>query len=163
MMYYRKFDTEICQMIIVGSACGISQLHLAVDDSNRELKIEDDWVENNNFFDEEIAQIKAYINGQLKTFDIKLNLKGTSFQKHVWKELVNIPYGETVSYKDIAIRVGKTNGSRAVGMANGKNPIPLIIPCHRVIGSNGNLTGYAFGLDIKIKLLGLEEKHKMHI
>ena len=101
-------------------------------------------------------QIKEYLEGKRKEFDIEINPKGTDFQKMVWKELLKIPYGETRSYKDIAARVNNPKGSRAVGMANNKNPIPIIIPCHRVIGSNGNLTGYAGGVNIKEKLLRIE-------
>ncbi len=101
-------------------------------------------------------QIEEYLEGKRKEFDIKINPKGTDFQKMVWKELLKIPYGETRSYKDIAAGVNNPEGSRAVGMANNKNPIPIIIPCHRVIGSNGNLTGYAGGVNIKEKLLRIE-------
>ena len=100
--------------------------------------------------------LKEYLEGKRKEFDIEINPKGTDFQKMVWKELLKIPYGETRSYKDIAARVNNPKGSRAVGMANNKNPIPIIIPCHRVIGSNGNLTGYAGGVNIKEKLLRIE-------
>lgn len=97
-----------------------------------------------------------YIVGERKVFDLKLNPEGTAYQKRVWKELENIPYGETRSYKQIAEKLGDPNASRAVGLANGKNPIPLIVPCHRVVGVNGKLTGFAFGLDMKKKLLDLE-------
>ncbi len=101
-------------------------------------------------------ELEEYFEGKRKTFDIKLNPKGTEFQKRVWMELEKIPYGETRSYKDIAISCGSPNASRAVGMANNKNPIPIIVPCHRVIGSNGKLTGYAGGLKIKAALLRIE-------
>ncbi len=102
-------------------------------------------------------QIEEYLEGKRKEFDIEINPKGTDFQKMVWNELLKIPYGETRSYKDIAARVNNPKGSRAVGMANNKNPIPIIIPCHRVIGSNGKLTGYAGGVNIKEKLLRIEQ------
>ena len=105
-------------------------------------------------------QIKEYLAGQRKKFNLPRAPKGTAFQLKVWAALQNIPYGETASYKDIALKVGSPLGFRAVGMANNKNPIGIIIPCHRVIGSNGRLIGYAGGLDIKANLLNLEQKHK---
>lgn len=102
------------------------------------------------------SQLEEYFSGKRKTFDLPLNPQGTEFQKRVWQALTKIPYGETCCYKDIAIAIGNPKASRAIGMANNKNPIPIIIPCHRVIGKNGNLTGYAGGLDIKRKLLEFE-------
>ena len=105
-------------------------------------------------------QLEEYFEGKRKKFDLALRLNGTSFQNKVWKALLNIPYAKTCSYKDIAKNIGNENASRAVGNANNKNPLPIFIPCHRVIGSNGKLIGYAGGLDIKIKLLELERKNK---
>lgn len=104
-------------------------------------------------------QLKEYFEGRRKTFDLPLNPKGTDFQKKVWQTLCDIPYGETRTYKQIAEQCGNSKASRAVGMANNKNPIGIVIPCHRVIGVNGALTGYAGGLDKKQKLLNLEKKH----
>lgn len=101
-------------------------------------------------------EILEFFDGKRKYFDLPLNPKGTEFQKNVWNALLQIPYGEVKSYKDIACMIGNPKGCRAVGMANNRNPIPIIIPCHRVIGSNGSLVGYAYGLDIKEKLLALE-------
>lgn len=98
-------------------------------------------------------QLDEYFEGTRITFDVPLNPLGTAFQKKVWSTLCDIPYGETRSYKDIAISVGNEKACRAVGMANNKNPIAIIIPCHRVIGSNGSLVGYAGGLDMKRRLL----------
>ena len=105
-------------------------------------------------------QLEEYFEGKRKKFDLALRLNGTSFQNKVWKALLNIPYAKTCSYKDIAKNIGNENASRAVGNANNKNPLPIFIPCHRVIGSNGKLIGYAGGLDIKIKLLELERENK---
>ena len=105
-------------------------------------------------------QLEEYFSGKRKTFDIPLAPKGTEFQRKVWKALTLIPYGSTCSYKDIAEGIGCNKGYRAVGMANNKNPIMIIIPCHRVIGANGKLTGYAGGLDLKEELLKLEGKYK---
>ena len=103
-------------------------------------------------------QLKEYFKGKRTKFEIPLNPKGTEFMKNVWKELLKIPYGEVRTYKEIAEKVGNSKASRAVGMANNKNPIPIIIPCHRVIGSNNKLVGYALGLDMKKYLLDLERK-----
>jgi methylated-DNA-[protein]-cysteine S-methyltransferase len=101
-------------------------------------------------------QLEEYMTGERTVFDLPLKPEGTEFQKKVWNALLLIPYGETKSYKDIAVLVGNPKGCRAVGMANNRNPIPVIIPCHRVIGANGSLVGYGGGLDIKVKLLELE-------
>ncbi|MDG6099067.1 methylated-DNA--[protein]-cysteine S-methyltransferase [Alteromonas sp. ZYF713] len=101
-------------------------------------------------------QLEAYFDGRLTTFSVPLNPSGTAFQQQVWHQLQAIPYGQTVSYGDIATDIGKPTASRAVGMANGKNPLTIIVPCHRVIGSNGKLTGYAGGLTRKQFLLALE-------
>jgi methylated-DNA-[protein]-cysteine S-methyltransferase len=105
-------------------------------------------------------QIEEYIAGKRKRFELPLLPEGTAFQKLVWRELVKIPYGETRSYRQIASQTGNAAASRAVGMANNKNPIPIIIPCHRVVGSNGSLTGYAGGLELKKHLLELEERYR---
>jgi methylated-DNA-[protein]-cysteine S-methyltransferase len=107
-------------------------------------------------FDEVMDQLKAYFEGTLTEFNLKLDLCGTSFQQQVWQALINIPYGKTASYGDIAKVVHLPDASRAVGAANGANPIPVIVPCHRVIGSDGKLTGFGGGLPLKEKLLMLE-------
>ena len=101
-------------------------------------------------------QLEEYLEGMRKEFNLPLNPKGTQFQQKVWSCLYNIPYGETRTYKDIAEQIGDGNACRAVGNANNKNPIPIFIPCHRVIGSNGDLIGFGAGLDIKQKLLNIE-------
>lgn len=103
-----------------------------------------------------ITQLREYFSGKRTVFGLPVNPAGTDFQKKVWEALQTIPYGETRSYKQIAAMVGNDKASRAVGLANNKNPIPIIIPCHRVIGTNGKLTGYAGGLDIKEVLLHTE-------
>lgn len=107
----------------------------------------------NMWLDQAVEQLNAYFEGRLKTFDLPLSLHGSDFQKSVWAQLQNIAYGTTASYGDIARAVGKAKAARAIGMANNKNRIPIIIPCHRVIGSNGALTGFAGGLDTKHWLL----------
>ena len=118
---------------------------------------ERDWtVEETDLIKETKKQLDEYFAGKRKEFDIPTRLEGTEFQKRVWEELRKIPYGKTVTYKDIAEAVGCQKGFRAVGLANNRNPISIIYPCHRVIGSNGSLTGYGGGLDVKEKLLELE-------
>jgi methylated-DNA-[protein]-cysteine S-methyltransferase len=103
-----------------------------------------------------IEQLDAYFAGDLKKFDVQLTMAGTDFQRRVWTELQQIPYGETISYGELAERLGRPTASRAVGMANGRNPISIIVPCHRVIGSTGSLTGYGGGLPRKRYLLSFE-------
>ena len=112
------------------------------------------------WFKDVAAQLDAYFAGELSTFDLEMNLLGTLFQQRVWSQLCDIPYGETISYGELARRVGNANASRAVGLANGRNPIALIVPCHRVIGANGSLTGYGGGLERKTWLLEHELRHR---
>ena len=102
-------------------------------------------------------ELQEYFTGERKTFSLPLEPQGTEFQQKVWKSLQEIPYGKTCSYKNIAENIGNIKASRAVGMANNKNPIPILIPCHRVIGANGKLVGYAGGLELKEKLLRTEK------
>ncbi len=111
-----------------------------------------------DFTDLVYKEIIEYLNGERISFDFPYELEGTDFQKKVWKELARIPYGETRTYKEIASAIGNKNASRAVGMANNKNPIMIVVPCHRVIGGNGKLVGYAGGIDMKKDLLDLEQR-----
>ena len=117
-----------------------------------------DALTDDAWFKDVAAQLDAYFAGELTTFDLEMDLRGTAFQQRVWSQLCAIPYGETISYGELAGRIGNPKASRAVGLANGSNPIPIVIPCHRVIGSNGKLTGYGGGLPIKEKLLALERR-----
>ncbi len=109
--------------------------------------------------DQVFNQTMEYLSGKRKTFDFSFELHGTEFQKKVWHELCNIPYGETRTYKEIAIAIGNPKASRAVGMANNKNPVTIVVPCHRVIGAHGKLVGYAGGLNMKKALLFLEKQN----
>jgi methylated-DNA-[protein]-cysteine S-methyltransferase len=110
---------------------------------------------------EAAGQLRAYFDGKLREFDLPLSpAYGTDFQRHVWRELEGIPYGETISYAELARRIGRPGASRAVGAANGRNPLPIVVPCHRVIGADGTLTGYGGGLPIKRWLLEHEERAK---
>lgn len=112
-----------------------------------------------DILEEAIRQLDAYFAGRLKKFSLPLLLQGTSFQQKVWNQLRSIEYGKTASYAEIALAIGCTKAYRAVGMANNRNPIAIIIPCHRVIGKDGSLIGYAGGLDVKAHLLALEKEH----
>ncbi len=120
---------------------------------------EPDWILNEKPFAAVRQQLEEYFAGDRKDFDLPLHLSGTEFQVQVLEELQRIPYGETTSYGDIAQRIGRPKAMRAVGAANGRNPIPIVIPCHRVIGSSGDLTGFGGGLDTKEALLRLEAEN----
>jgi methylated-DNA-[protein]-cysteine S-methyltransferase len=155
---YTTMQSPIGPLMLAGDEHG---LHLVYFMNGRRPKTPHrDWTEDNKPFKEVIAQLKAYFSGKLRDFDVPLVLKGTEFQLVVWRRLQQIPYGETTSYGAIARELGSPDAARAVGLANGSNPIPIIIPCHRVIGSNGDLTGFGGGLPIKKKLLELESKQK---
>jgi methylated-DNA-[protein]-cysteine S-methyltransferase len=115
-------------------------------------------IDATEIFEETAAQLKAYFAGQLTSFDLPLTLEGSAFQRTVWAGLREIPYAVTISYGELARRIGQPGASRAVGLANGKNPVSIVVPCHRVIGADGRLTGYGGGLDRKSFLLGLEQR-----
>lgn len=123
------------------------------------VAVEPMWQRDDEALSEAIVQLRAYFYEGLTQFDLPLAPIGTDFQKQVWKVLESIPFGETMTYQQVAERIGRPTASRAVGAANGRNPLPIVVPCHRVIGSNGRLTGYAGGLEIKEALLNLERGH----
>ena len=115
-----------------------------------------DWNHDDAGFGDVVSQLGEYFEGRRRQFDLPLAPAGTPFQQRVWSALLDIPYGETISYGELASRIGQKSASRAVGLANGSNPLPIVIPCHRVIGANGKLTGYGGGLPIKERLLAHE-------
>ncbi len=156
-MYYTKFNTRFCEVILAGDEKGLSHLHLNTGEGSRKFEIQEEWELKPAFFENIKTQILEFLDGSRETFDVRLNPAGTEFQKKVWEQLRKIPFGRLASYGEIAKQLGNPKASRAVGAANGKNPIPLIIPCHRVVGANGELTGFAHGLAIKEKLIGLEK------
>lgn len=119
-----------------------------------------DWAPDPDGFGDAARQLDAYFAGELTEFDLRLRLDGTEFQRRVWTALCDIAYGETISYGELARRIGKPSASRAVGLANGRNPVAIVVPCHRVIGASGSLTGYGGGLDRKRTLLDLERSHR---
>jgi methylated-DNA-[protein]-cysteine S-methyltransferase len=144
------YETKLGKLGIVEDGEGITHVFFG------EITIKEITLKETTLLKEAKRQLDEYLDGNRQAFQLKLKPEGTEFRKKVWGALLNIPYGKTVSYKDIAKAVGNEKAARAVGMANNKNPIPIFIPCHRVIGSNGDLVGYAGGLDIKKKLLNLE-------
>ncbi len=154
MIFYDILSSPIGNLLMVANENGLNKI--LFEDENQLNKIDDTWINDTDRLKEVSNQLKAYFANELTEFDLKLAPEGTAFQKQIWKQLEEIPYGETCSYQDIALTINKPNACRAIGMANSLNPIPIIIPCHRVIGKNGKLTGYAGGLETKAKLLGLE-------
>jgi methylated-DNA-[protein]-cysteine S-methyltransferase len=155
ILRYDSFETDLIgTLILVGDEAGLRHIHFQR--QKNALVIQDDWERNPAFFAPVKAQLRAYFEGELKQFDLLLAPVGTTFQRKVWKALRAIPYGKVASYKAVAEAVGNPRATRAVGAANRKNPIPIIIPCHRVIGSDGSLTGYGGGLETKKRLLELE-------
>ncbi|SMF05510.1 methylated-DNA--[protein]-cysteine S-methyltransferase [Desulfovibrio gilichinskyi] len=157
MLYYTTFNSPFWEITMVGNEDGLTNLHMETGKGKRKFIINDEWQCDDIFFEDIKTQVMEYFNRKRKEFDILLNPQGTDFQKKVWQALYAIPFGEVRTYKDIATTIGNPKACRAVGMANSLNPIPIIVPCHRVIGSSGKLTGFASGLNAKEKLLNLEK------
>jgi methylated-DNA-[protein]-cysteine S-methyltransferase len=155
-MYYTSMDTKMGELLIVGDEKGIR--YVDFQGKRRALKVKEEWIEDKNkrFLKDAVEQLDAYFNGTLEAFNLPLAPVGTPFQEAVWSALLEIPYGELVSYKDIAEKIDNPKAERAIGGANNKNPISIIIPCHRVVGSNGSLVGYGGGLSVKQYLLSHE-------
>lgn len=154
--YYTYTDSPIGSLLLAGDGSNLKLLGFPGGKMQR--RHQPDWVEDAGLFERVIEQLRAYFAGELKQFDLPLAPTGTEFQRKVWSALQGIPYGETRSYGELAREVGNGNASRAVGAANGQNPIPVIIPCHRVIGAGGSLTGFGGGLETKQHLLELEAR-----
>jgi len=154
LISYTTIESPVGPLLLAGDEVGLRRV--SFESTKRSPPLQPDWKQDSGLFTEVIRQLQAYFGGELKDFDLPLSLEGTEFQLYVWRSLRTIPYGETISYGQLAKRIGKPKAARAVGLANGSNPIPIIIPCHRVIGSNGSLTGFGGGLPIKKKLLALE-------
>lgn len=147
-------ETLIGRIAIAEQDGNITQLYFATDVIPSDFEITETPLLNAAF-----SQLNAYLAGELQQFSLPLAPRGTDFMQTVWQALCTIPYSKTASYKDIALAIGNPKAVRAVGLANNKNPLPIFIPCHRVIGSNGKLVGYAGGLQIKQQLLDLEKQH----
>jgi methylated-DNA-[protein]-cysteine S-methyltransferase len=153
---YAQIESPLGPLLLAADDAGLRFIEFV--NGRRNACPDSTWREDPTALKEPIQQLSAYFRGELETFDLPLAPGGTPFQLAVWRRLCEIPYGETISYGELARRLGNPNASRAVGLANGANPIPIVIPCHRVIGSNGKLTGYGGGLPIKEKLLALERR-----
>lgn len=149
---YTYVDTPIGAILIAGDGGFIIETYFAG------ARPKADWIRDDEGFAEATAQLRAYFAGDRKAFDLPLAPRGTEFQQSVWSALLEIPYGQTTTYSAIAETISRPAAVRAVGAANGANPIPIIIPCHRVIGANGSLTGFGGGLDVKRQLLALEAR-----
>ena len=156
-MYYCYLDTPIGELLLAGDDDALSLVSFPEGSMRRDP--EPDWIYNEKPFAAARQQLTEYFAGERRTFDLPLRFSGTEFQMSVLQALRQIPYGETTSYADIAERIGRPKAVRAVGAANGRNPIPIIVPCHRVIGSHGDLTGFGGGLNTKEALLRLEAEH----
>jgi methylated-DNA-[protein]-cysteine S-methyltransferase len=154
--FYTQIESPIGPLLLAADDAGLRQILFV--NGRHPAKPESSWKEDRVPHGETIRQLKAYFAGHLENFDLQLAPEGTLFQLGVWRSLCEIPFGQTISYGELASRIGNPKASRAVGLANGSNPIPIVIPCHRVIGSNGKLTGYGGGLPIKEKLLALERR-----
>jgi len=156
-MYYCYVETPIGDLLLAGDE---EALHLiGFPEGSMRREPESDWIYSDKPFSEASKQLTAYFAGERQSFDLPLKPNGTEFQLQVLDELQKIPYGTTASYGDIAKRIGRPKAVRAVGAANGRNPLPIIIPCHRVIGSSGSMTGFGGGIPTKEALLRLELEH----
>ncbi len=155
MIHYRTVDSPIGPLTLAGRGTVLTNLRM-VDQTHEPSRA--GWSPEPAAFGDVVEQLAAYFAGELIDFDVELDLRGTEFQRRVWRALLTIPYGETRSYGQIAEQIGAPGSARAVGLANGRNPIAIVVPCHRVIGAGGSLTGYGGGLDRKRTLLDLEKR-----
>jgi methylated-DNA-[protein]-cysteine S-methyltransferase len=156
-MYYDYLDTPIGRLMLALDGAGLR--HIDFETGRHPTPIGTDWERGPGALHEARAQLKAYFAGKLTTFDLPLAPQGTEFQQQVWLELLRIPYATTINYGELARRLGDPLASRAVGAANGRNPLPIVVPCHRVIGADGSLTGFGGGLPVKRFLLDHEQHH----
>lgn len=156
MIYFTFYDSPIQSLRLVSD--GRSLIGLYMISEKHDAILQSDWREDESAapFPAAKQQLTAYFSGSLTEFDLPLQLQGTPFQQRVWEALKTIPYGRTMSYGELAQTIGQPNASRAVGLANGRNPLSIVVPCHRVIGANGKLTGYGGGIERKQWLLNHE-------
>jgi len=153
-IWFAELNSPLGKLTLESDGVALTRIRLPEEDWRPDPKVK--RVRKPEMFTEAATQLKAYFRGERTTFDLPLKPGGTPFQRKVWDLLRNIPAGETITYGELATRAGNPKAHRAVGAANGRNPLPIIIPCHRVIGSNGKLTGYAGGLEAKKALLEIE-------
>ncbi len=156
-LFYRVVKGDFGSLGLLATDCALKGVAFM----DKDNIVGKEYLQSHPILDVAEEQLKAYMSGNLHTFSILLDPEGTEFQKKVWKSMMEIPYGETRTYGEIATLIGSPKGARAVGMAANKNPIPIIIPCHRIIGASGKLVGYAGGLSLKETLLQLELKNKI--
>ncbi len=156
-IFFRTIDSPVGPLTLAGRDGTLAHLRMV---GQTHEPSRSGWERDDHVFPDAVEQLSAYFAGELTRFDVELKLAGTEFQRRVWEALQTIPYGETRSYGEIAAQIGAPGAFRAVGLANGHNPIGIIVPCHRVIGATGSLTGYGGGLDRKRTLLQLEKTRK---
>jgi methylated-DNA-[protein]-cysteine S-methyltransferase len=155
MIAYTHMNSPVGPLLIAANADGLWLIEFEHPRHPESRKA--DWVQgNSSLLREARRQLDAYFAGRLRDFDLPLATRGTAFQRRVWQALREVPYGATRSYADIARQLGNPNATRAVGAANGRNPVPIVVPCHRVVGADGSLTGFGGGIDTKRFLLQLE-------
>ena len=159
-MRSRTIETPIGSITLAGTLAddGTDVLHHVVMEDQAHAPDPSDWVEEPGAFADLVNQLNAYFAGDLTRFDVVTSTSGTEFQEAVWAGLRAIPYGETWSYLQLATHIGRPTAVRAVGLANGRNPVPIVVACHRVVGADGSLTGYAGGVERKRELLDLEQR-----
>ena len=153
--YYGMMTSPIGELMLISDGETLTGLYM---DNQKHAAKRANAIRDEAMVKRPRAQLQAYFAGELREFDLPLAAAGTAFQQRVWRALCDIPYGETISYGELARRIGQPTASRAVGLANGQNPISIVVPCHRVIGANGSLTGYGGGLERKRWLLAHESK-----
>jgi methylated-DNA-[protein]-cysteine S-methyltransferase len=152
-VFYRQLSSPLGKLFLTSDGQALTGLFMTKLADGSAPEVTSNWKQDDAPLREAVAQLTAYFEGEVASFDLELNLEGTPFQRRVWQELCNIPYGSAISYAELARRIGRPGSSRAVGGANGRNPISIIVPCHRVIGADGGLGGYGGGLDRKRWLL----------
>jgi methylated-DNA-[protein]-cysteine S-methyltransferase len=153
---FSYYNSPVGRLLLAGGKDGLHLISFPKDRYAQQIVA--DWRRDDDFFSTVMDQLTAYFAGELKTFDLTLRFAGTEFQNDVWRGLCTIPIGETLSYGELAKRIGRPKAVRAVGAANGANPLPIVVPCHRVIGADHSLTGFGGGLAVKKYLLEHEEK-----
>jgi methylated-DNA-[protein]-cysteine S-methyltransferase len=153
-LLYTVIESPIDDLLLVGDGEALHRLDMR--EGRRPVAIDPRWQRDDDAFEDVRAQLDEYFAGSRREFELEFELHGNPFERRVWQALCEIPYGETVSYGEVARAIGAPDAPRAVGLANGRNPIAVIVPCHRVIGANGSLTGYGGGLERKRRLLDLE-------
>ena len=153
-MIYTTVDSPIGELLLLGDGDVLHGLYMQA--GRKPIRVQAGWTRDDDAFADVRSQLREYFAGERTAFDMPMHLEGSAFQRTVWHALTEIPYGQTISYGELARRIGRPDLARAVGTANGQNPIAVIVPCHRVIGANGKLVGYGGGLENKQLLLDLE-------